>query len=246
MKLSEILNHINQIAVDKGISMPFCCGGIPRDRMIKNPHPISDIDLTTGDQTIHHLAKEISIAFQGPETKYITMPDGHSRVYLGKLKLDFSSNFIIPGISIILKHRGIQNPSLLEQEMNSRDFTCNALLMSMDLKTITDPTGRGVKDIENKVLETCLLPSITLATDHKRIVRIIYLAAKLGFEPSERIVEWVKKHPAAFSSVPANYLTKKLNKAINYNLDTTVRLLDQMNLFPYTPPLPPLIPYLTK
>lgn len=246
MKLSQLLYLINQVADEKGISTPWVVGGTPRDRLLKSNSPLNDIDLTTGDQGIHYLAKEIAIKFKSKDTSYVVMPDGHARVMLGGLKLDFSSNFRIPGIVDILKQKGINDPTEMQMELYSRDFTCNTLLMSMDLKEIQDPTGEGVKDIQNKIIKTCLEPKITLGYDNKRVARIIYLAAKLKFDVDPSIIEWVKANPSSLANARPQYLTKKLIKAISYDKEKVVALLDEMQLWKYTPPLKELTPYMVN
>jgi tRNA nucleotidyltransferase/poly(A) polymerase len=104
----------------------------------------------------------------------------------------------------------------------------------------------GIKDIQSKQLKTCLAPGITLGLDNKRVVRILYLAAKLGFTVDESIIRWVKAHPASLSNVKPQYLSKKLQKALDYNTEVTLQLLDQMELWSHVPPLPALLPYMSQ
>lgn len=246
MDLKNLLLEIEKIAKLKGLSRPVICGGVPRDHILKRFNDFNDVDLTTGDKTIHSLAVETVNTFRGPNTSYKKMPDGHARVLIDDLKLDFSSNFIVPGIRLILKKMGIVNPTTMQLEVFSRDFTCNTLLMSMDLKSIYDPTQMGVRDIENKIIRTCLPPEVTLGYDHKRIVRIIYLSSKLQFNVSDDIIEWVKKHPSFIADCRPQYLSKKLQKSLNYDKERTIQLLDRMGVWHYLPPLPDLLPYLSQ
>lgn len=246
MRLSELLSLIDNVAKSKRISAPFVCGGVPRDRVLQRTNDLTDVDLTTGDKSIHMLAKEIATKLQSPQVNYVVMPDQHSRITIGDFKLDFSSNFIVPQIDNILSSAGISKPTAMQREVFSRDFTCNSLLMSMDMKNIMDPTGSGVNDIQKKHIKTCLSPAITLGLDNKRIVRILYLAAKLGFEVDEQIIKWVKSNPSSLSNVKQQYLSKKLQKALNYNEETTLKLLDKMGLWSYVPPLPSLLPYMSR
>ncbi len=245
MKFSELLALIQNIATGHNISTPFVCGGVPRDRILKRINNLNDVDLTTGDSTIHSLAKEVFMQLRSPVVNYTLMPDHHARITIGDFKLDFSSNFIVPQIEKLLATRNILNPTSMEQEVFSRDFTCNALLMGLNLKTIQDPTGRGLKDIENKKLITCLPPEITLGLDNKRVVRILYLAAKLNFTVDEEVINWVKKHPQSLSNVKPKYLANKLQKALNYNTELTLHLLDRMNLWHNVPSLPALSSYMS-
>lgn len=246
MKLSKFLNIISQIAEEKSISKVYICGGLPRDKVLNKTNDLTDIDITTGDQGIHYLAKEIAIKFRLDKSRHLVMPDGHASLMIGGLKLDCSSNFMIPNIEQLLAKRGIEKADEMQKELYSRDFTCNALLMSMDLKQIFDPLGRGIPDIKQRIIKTCLSPEITLGYDNKRVVRILYLAAKLDFDIDPAIISWVKKNPTSFSNTKPQYLVKKLTKALEYNTDRVVKLLDEMNLWPYVPPVQALQPYMIR
>lgn len=246
MKLSELLLNIDKLGQSKGLSPCKIVGGLARDKVLNRTKEINDVDLTTGDGGIHYLAKECSIVMRSPSLKYFVMPDGHARITIQDFKLDFSSNFRIPNIDEILKTMNIESPSEMVKELYSRDFTCNTLLMSMDLKNIEDPIGRGVSDINDKVLKTCLVPDITLGQDHKRVARIIYLSAKLGFEVDKEILNWVKEHPETLTDCKQDYLAKKLTKALNYNKDITLHLLDSLGLWPYVPATEAFIPFMNR
>lgn len=245
MKLSELLFATEQIAKDKGLSRPYIVGGLARDKLLNNVKTIEDVDLTTGDESIHDLARHLAVKL-GPYADYIEMPDGHSTIHIGNFKLDFSSNFKIPGVAKLLHSAGITNPSDMQKELYSRDFTCNTALMTLDLSKILDPTGLAVEDIQNKIIKTCLPANITLGYDNKRIVRAIYLAAKLNFQVDDAIINWVLEHGELIKNSSKEYLSKKLNKALEYNQDITINLIDEMKLWPHLPPLPELAPYMIK
>ena len=84
--------------------------------------------------------------------------------------MDFSSNFNAPNIESLLVNKGIAKPTEMQKEMFSRDFTCNALLLSLDLKDLIDPTHQGFKDIKERMIKTCLPPEVTLTTNKNRVV----------------------------------------------------------------------------
>lgn len=246
MRLSQFLLKIDKIAKENNISPCFCVGGVPRDRILANLNKLNDIDLTTGDDSIHYLAKELSIKLKGPGIVYRVMDDGHSRLMVGELKLDFSSNFKIPKITEILAAKGIEHPSSMLEELYSRDFTCNTLLMPMTLDRVDDLTGQGKQDIKEKILRTCLDPNLTLGYDPKRIVRLIYLSAKLGFSVEDHAIDWVIQHPQVLAQVQPEYWTKKLIKAFKYNHKITLNLIKTLQIGPYLPRSPALIQYLGK
>lgn len=235
------------IASEREYSQPFICGGTPRDKYLKRLDNVNDLDITTGDKTVHALAKDVSKVLGSKyQINMKVADDGHVSLNMGDLKIDFSSNFITPGIEKILAAKGIKNPTDMQKELYSRDFTCNALLMSFDLKTIIDPLNQGLKDIKAKKIVCCLDPSITFTSNKNRVVRAIYLAAKLGFEVDEKIIKWVKEHPEVIRFGSEKSLTQKLNKALDYDINKTLRLLTEMNLWNHIPINERLYPYYVK
>lgn len=245
MNLTSILTQINDIASKNDFSEAFVVGGLPRDKVMGRADKIEDVDLTTGDYYIHYLAKEASMLFRGPNVNYKLLDDGHAQLIIDGLKIDFSSNFNIPGIQNMLVKAGLEKPTSMQLELYSRDFTCNALLMTLDLKTITDPTGLGIQDIKNKLLRTCLPAAITLGNDNKRVARILYLAAKLGFEVDKEIINWVKAHPESLNTgSTSQYVVKKIKAACEHDIDKTVKLIGEMNLWKHVPVIDELSPYM--
>lgn len=223
------------------------CGGTPRDKYLKRLDNVSDLDITTGDDSIGGLARETALVL-GKKYNIGSKvgKDGHVSIFMGDLKIDFSSNFNAPNIFGILNKMGIKAPTDIEKEMYSRDFTCNSLLMSFDLKSILDPTKRGIQDIQAKRISTCLDPATTLTANKNRVVRAIYLAAKLDFEVDEKIINWVKNNPDSIRFASESSLTEKLSKALKYNEAKTLDLLDKMGLWNYIPISEQLYPHYMK
>ncbi len=236
MKLKELLQQM-QIVKDKfGTSQPMICGGVPRDKILGRLDHISDIDVTTGDKTVDYLSQQF---FDVLKKKYnITrkvMEDGHSSIFIGSLKIDFSSNFNAPNIESILIKMGINKPTSLQKEMYSRDFTCNSLLLSLNLNDIQDQTHKGFKDIKEKKIRTCLSPEITLTTNRNRVVRAIYLASKLGFDIDDSIVSFVKRNPESVKISTTKSLSEKLNEAFKRDSDRASYYISKMELWNHIP-----------
>jgi tRNA nucleotidyltransferase/poly(A) polymerase len=244
MNLVDLLLLIGTTAKQHGITMPLLCGGTPRDKVMGRANQLNDLDFTTGDEGSLTLPKLLQPVL--PEAHLKTLDDGHSQLTLDGLKLDFSTNFVVPGIEKFLVENGLSNPTSMQKELYSRDFTCNALLLSLDLKELQDPTGLGIKDIQKKLLRTCLPASITLSVDHKRVVRVLYLAAKLNFEVDAEIIKWVKENPETIKDCKPQYLSRKLQEALDLNLEKTLSIIDKCGLWSYLPPVPQLVPYLNK
>jgi hypothetical protein len=247
MKLRELLSIMKSVQERADTSVPYICGGTPRDKYMKNLDNISDLDVTTGDKSVDYLSQQFAEELR---TQYnITrksMSDGHSTIFIGNLKVDFSSNFNVPNITGILNKIGIKNPSEMQKEMFSRDFTCNALLLSLDLKNIIDPTHRGFQDIKNRKIKTCLNPKITLTSNRNRVIRAVYLASKLGFDIDQSIIDFVKKNPNSVRIATEKSLSDKLNEAFSKDADRASWFLTKMDIWNYVPITEIMYPYYQK
>lgn len=223
------------------------CGGTPRDKYLKRLDNISDLDITTGDNTVDYLSQEFSSnLLKNYNVTRKTMPDGHSTIFVGNLKVDFSSNFNVQNIDSLLNKIGIVKPTSMQKEMFSRDFTCNSLLLSLDLKNITDPTNKAFKDIKEKKIRTCLSPEITLISNRNRVIRAIYLACKLGFDIDQSIIDFVRKNPDSVKISTNKSLSEKLNEAFTRDADRASYLITKMGLWNYIPIIDKAQPYYLK
>lgn len=235
---------MKRVQEEIGASPPYICGGTPRDKYMGKLENIADLDITTGDKTVDYLSQEFYIEFR---KKYNvtrkTMEDGHSSIFVGSLKVDFSSNFMVHNIDHYLQQLGIETPNNMQREMFSRDFTCNSLLLSLDLKQTLDPTKRGFKDIKERKIRTCLAPEITLTSNRNRVVRAIYLASKLDFDLDDAIINYVSKNPQTVKISTEKSMTEKLNEAFTKDADKASYLITKMNLWNYIPVTEKVYPY---
>jgi tRNA nucleotidyltransferase/poly(A) polymerase len=251
MKLRELLNILKQTQQEFETSEALICGGTVRDKYQSNINGskldgIADLDLCTGDKTIDLLSEEYynKLAKQFNIERKV-MADGHSTIFIGNLKMDFSSNFNIPNIDHYLKYLKVESTSL-NKEVFSRDFTCNALLMNLDLTKIMDPTQRGFKDIKDKKIRTCLSPKITLTSNKNRVVRAIYLACKLDFDIDQSIIDYVKANPLTIKISTPKSLSEKLNQAFAKDGDRASDLITKMGLWNQVPILESMYQYYQK
>jgi len=233
MKLRELFSVIDSTAKEIGASTPFLVGGMVRDIVMHKFENIKDIDITCGDASSDELGR--ALVKKIPQATYTNFSDGHGRLSTENFNIDFSNNFNVSNIDGILKGFGYLKAKPIEKEVYSRDFTCNSLLLPLTSSKVYDLTNRGIKDIKSKILDTCLAPEITLQSDPKRIVRVIYLCAKLDFKPSPRVVEWVKNNTKLMSSVEKKYADEKLNKAIELNPKVVFDLAEELNMNQFIP-----------
>lgn len=76
-----------------------------------------------------------------------------------------------------------------EEDAFRRDITINSLFYNIATGNIEDFTGRGLHDIQSRIIDTPLDPRVTLLDDPLRILRIFRFKSKLGFKISGRIYE---------------------------------------------------------
>jgi len=227
--IKDVLLEVKRLAKDNGLSEPYIVGGLPRDKILNRINKVEDIDLTAGDESIHQLAELTAQQFK---VNPIRFPDGHYQLYINKIKYDFSSNYNSPDAKYFLDKAGVKSPTPMLLELFSRDFTCNTLIIPLALRKIIDPTGLALEDIKKKIIRTPLPPRITLRDDPKRVVRVIYLAAKLGFTVEEDIITWVKSHHAQIKQeVSVGFAKRKLADATRADVRKTVQLMTAMGLW---------------
>ncbi|SEO27390.1 HDIG domain-containing protein [Mucilaginibacter gossypiicola] len=119
----------------------------------------------------------------------------------------------------------------LEDDQKRRDFTINALAISLhpdSFGELLDPFN-GIADLENKLIRTPLNPNETFSDDPLRMMRAIRFATQLNFRIDDIAVEAIKTTADRISIISQERITDELNKIIlspvpsigfNYLFDT--------------------------
>ena len=121
----------------------------------------------------------------------------------------------------------------LEDDQNRRDFTINALALSLNKDSfgnLLDPFN-GVADLENKVIRTPLDPDITFSDDPLRMLRAIRFAAQLNFEIAPDALQSIRKNCDRIKIISGERITDELNKILSTKKPSNgFLLLHQTNL----------------
>ncbi|MCD4773590.1 MAG: CCA tRNA nucleotidyltransferase, partial [Bacteroidales bacterium] len=104
----------------------------------------------------------------------------------------------------------------LKDDQNRRDFTINALSLSLqenDFGELVDPFD-GFQDIKNRIIRTPLDPDITFSDDPLRMMRAIRFASQLKFKISPVTFDAIRKNCKRISIVSKERTIGELNKII--------------------------------
>ena len=104
----------------------------------------------------------------------------------------------------------------LEDDQNRRDFTINALALSLNESNfgdLLDPFD-GLKDMENKILKTPLDPDVTYSDDPLRMMRAIRFATQLNFEIEENSLQSITNNAERINIISGERIVDELNKIL--------------------------------
>ncbi len=196
--------------VADGMALPcYLVGGFVRDKILGRPTKDADF-VCVGDAL--HLAKEAAKQFRPhPKvslfktygTAHFRLPDGFDLEFVGARRESYREQSRNPEVV----------PGTLEDDQNRRDFTINALAISVNengFGTLVDPFG-GLDDLKQQLIRTPLDPDTTFSDDPLRMLRAVRFAAQLKF----------RIHPDTYHSLSVN--------AHRIRIITRERITDELN-----------------
>jgi len=170
IKIPYELKKMNSLIKAAGFEA-YLVGGAVRDMLLKKN--ASDWDLTT-----NALPQDIMNIFH----KVIPTGIAHGTVtvHFMKKEIEITTYRADQGYSDGRHPDKIVFASTIEEDLCRRDFTMNAIAVSLDNGTIVDPYN-GQKDIKNKVIRTVGNPHDRFMEDGLRPIRALRFASQLGF-----------------------------------------------------------------
>ncbi len=213
----------------------YVIGGFVRDYILKRG-TAKDIDVVVVGSGIQLAQKVASLLPNKPKVS-IFKNFGTAMLKNDDIELEFV------GARKESYHRDSRKPVVengtLEDDQNRRDFTINALALSLneaDFGDLLDPFD-GVSDLERKIIKTPLEPSITYSDDPLRMMRAIRFATQLGFQIDLPSLQAVTKNKERIKIISKERLVDELHKILASDKPSLgFSLLHKTELLPYILP----------
>jgi len=208
---SEIFSIISKASQNLAVDS-YVIGGFVRDYILQRG-TAKDIDVVAVGSGIE-LAKEVANLLPNKPKVQVFKTYGTAMLrfkdleieFVGARKESYSENSRNPVVS----------EGTLEDDQNRRDFTINALAISLNKNSfgaLLDPFN-GLLDLENKTIKTPLDPDITYSDDPLRMMRAIRFATQLNFEIEEKSLAAISKNSQRLKIITKERIVDELNKIL--------------------------------
>lgn len=208
---SDIFKFIAQ-AVNHLGSDTYVIGGFVRDFMLKRANA-KDIDIVTVGSGID-LALEVSKRLPNKPKVQVFKTYGTAMLrykdveieFVGARKESYSKESRNPEVSV----------GTLQDDQNRRDFTINALALSLNESNygdLLDPFN-GIQDLKDKTIRTPLNPDITYSDDPLRMMRAIRFATQLNFKIEASSLTAISKNAHRLKIITKERIVVELNKIL--------------------------------
>lgn len=187
----------------------YVIGGYVRDHLLQRAQP-KDIDIVTVGSGIQ-LAQKVAQLLGSSRVAYFKN-FGTAQVKYEDLELEFV------GARRESYRRDSRKPLVedgsLEDDQNRRDFTINALAISLcpsDYGSLLDPFG-GIQDLHQGLIRTPLDPQQTFSDDPLRMLRAVRFACQLQFELVPETLQALEEQHQRLAIISAERISEELHK----------------------------------
>ncbi|RXP57605.1 HD domain-containing protein [Lutibacter sp. HS1-25] len=204
-----IFNYISQAANNLQVET-YVIGGYVRDYFLKRGTS-KDIDVVAVGSGID-LANEVAKLLPNKTKVQVFKTYGTAMLRFEDIEIEFV------GARKESYNETSRNPIVeggtLQDDQNRRDFTINALALSLNTHNygaLLDPF-EGIADLEAKIIRTPLDPDITYSDDPLRMMRAIRFASQLNFTIEKQSFDAITKNAARIDIITRERIVDELNK----------------------------------
>ncbi len=234
---SEIFTFISKASKELGIES-YVIGGFVRDYFLERG-TAKDIDVVAVGSGID-LALNVSKLLPNKPKVQVFKTYGTAMLRYKDVEIEFV------GARKESYTENSRNPEVtagsLEDDQNRRDFTINALALSLNennFGALLDPF-QGMSDLQNKIIKTPLNPDITYSDDPLRMMRAIRFASQLNFNIEKNSLLAITKNAHRLKIITKERIVVELNKILaSKEPSVGFLLLEETKLLPQI--LPELI-----
>ena len=219
---SEIFSIISCASKELSIKS-YVIGGFVRDYILKRGSA-KDIDIVAVGNGIA-LARKVSNLLPSKPRVQVFKTYGTAMLRYKDVEIEFV------GARKESYSRESRNPIVesgtLQDDQNRRDFTINAMALSLNEECfgdLLDPFN-GIADLEEKMIKTPLNPSITYSDDPLRMMRAIRFATQLNFEIEEMSLKAIKNNAERIDIITKERIVVELHKIVTSAKPSTGFLL---------------------
>jgi len=208
----SVFDTISDIAGSMNLEA-YVVGGFVRDCILKRNNVKKDIDIVVigdGISVARKVAKKINPKIKISVFKnFGTAMFRHKGIdieFVGARKESYRLTSRKPEIS----------SGTLEDDQKRRDFTINAMAISLNRESYGDfiDPFNGINDLKNKIITTPLDPDITFSDDPLRMMRAIRFACQLKFTIDNSTFDAIIRNAGRIKIVSPERITEELNKIL--------------------------------
>jgi putative nucleotidyltransferase with HDIG domain len=192
----------------------YVIGGYVRDRLLKRPSKDVDFVCVGSGVALAERVAALVNADGGEASLAVYGNFGTAQVRFGEWELEFV------GARKESYRSDSRKPQVedgtLEDDQNRRDFTINALAISLnrdDFGQLLDPFD-GVADLRRKLIRTPLNPDVTFSDDPLRMMRAVRFASQLTFDIDPDTFDGIARMAPRLDIVSQERIIDELNKII--------------------------------
>lgn len=209
----------------------YVIGGYVRDYILQRNNA-KDIDIVTSGDGIALARKVAQLLSHNPKVQVfktygtaMLKNDDQEIEFVGARKESYTIDSRNPQVS----------KGSLNDDQNRRDFTINALAISLnqgDWGQLIDPFN-GIKDLQERVIQTPLDPDITYSDDPLRMLRAIRFATQLDFTIENNSLQAIAQNKDRLGIITKERVVTELHKILLANKPSKgFLLLERVGLLP--------------